>query len=352
MANKLCLTFIHVLLSFAVFSQMSDSLSNYYYYINQAELMIVDNNLIAAENKYEKAAEFKTDWYGRDYYNLALLKLKLNQPKEMMLVLEKLVRKGFDVNLLLEKEDFRNYFSTKKRIKGFNQLKIIEPTYNGNLKATYDSLYVEDSIAHELFNPEVFSHIIGKVDSSNIELIMSLIDLYGFPSESLVGIKGWFELDPIITLLSHHTEHPQFEETLDFKELILESGKRGLIKNYSVRTFRTATFTSYSYGFDGEIVKWKIREPSDSTSEKATYSDSLFTYFYRENTDSYNQIRLSKGLPTVEETFKLSKFNWEVQTDFIIGREEKEEYEVEDIKIIELITRDVKVIEIAPYSNN
>lgn len=107
---------------------MSDSLSNYYYYINQAEVLIAENNFVGAENRYEKAAEYKSDWFAKDYYNRSLLKIKLEQEKELYPILAKLIAKGFELDLLLEKESFQKYFSTKRGQKDFEKLKSIIPS--------------------------------------------------------------------------------------------------------------------------------------------------------------------------------------------------------------------------------
>ena len=68
-------------LSFCGSTQMADSLANYYFYINQAELLISENNFQGANEKYKKAKEFKINWFGKDNYNFALLQLNLSEKK-------------------------------------------------------------------------------------------------------------------------------------------------------------------------------------------------------------------------------------------------------------------------------
>ena len=184
MNSRLTLIILLLLFSYQLFAQISDSLSNYYYYVNQAEVLNTENNFVGAEKKYERAAEYKSDWFAKDYYNRSLLKIKLEQEKELYPILAKLIAKGFELDLLLEKESFQKYFSTKRGQKDFEKLKSIIPSYNVELRSIYDSLKVQDSIGQSQFNPEIFSHVVGTIDSSNVYLVLKLMEEYYFPSEN------------------------------------------------------------------------------------------------------------------------------------------------------------------------
>jgi hypothetical protein len=349
MAHELRLTIIFLLFPFSASSQMSDSLANYYYYVNQAELMISDNNLLGAEKKYERAEEFKINWYGRDYYNLALLKLKLDRLKEMVPILEKLAKNGFNVDLLLQKESFRTFFETRKGSKLLKKLKTVESTYNVELRAVYDSLYVEDSIANEKYNDLEYNFAVGKVDSSNIELFMRLINDFGFPSEDLIGIYSWFSFKPIVAIMNHHNRHQQIGRVEDFSQLIIDSGDKGLINSYAIANLFMSTSSYNQFNSLGVITQWKIKDHLKSTEEHTAYSDSMFTYNSVVNEEVIEQALKSSGLPTFKECLKLSTFNWEFQHDFILGRGVRNTYVVDDDETFRIFKSNSTPIEVFPY---
>lgn len=318
---------------------MSDSLANYYYYINQAELMISENNLVGADNKYQQAREFKLNWFGRDYYNFALLKLKLDQPKEVFFVLTALCEKGFNPNLLLEKESFKKHFETRRGKRQLEDLNKVEPTYNVKLRDRYDSLFVVDSLANERYDHDRFIYEVGQIDSSTIAFFMQLIDTYGFPSEELIGINGWFKQDPVFSIMSHHSWHNQIEERVNFSELIKKSAEEGKIKNYAVQDYVKANSSSYSFSTGGEIIKWLLKDTAQSTATHPVYSDSLFAYESYKMTKEVENQHLSIGLPTIEECLQLSKFNWENDTEFFLGTAATNTYVVNSTRVLEMVER-------------
>lgn len=339
-----------ILFSLSADAQMSDSLANYYYYVNQAELMISENNLLGAEKKYEKAREFKTNLYGRDYYNLALLKLKLENSREAIVLLKKLASKGFDLELLLKKESFKTFFETKKGKKVFTKLKEVPPSYNVKLRAIYDSLFVIDSLAGELYDRKKFNYSVAKIDSSTIDTFMGLIDQYGFPSEDLIGIYGWFSFKPIVSIMSHHSRHQQIGRVIDFVGLINKSGQDGLINNYSTAMFESYVSSYNQYRSGGKITQWKVKDSLKSTEDHYVFSDSLFTYSTNGNTEAVDNALKLIGLPIFKEGVQLSKFNWENRHDFILGMGGRDAYLIEDKETLEIIKETFSTIEITPYS--
>lgn len=325
------------------YGQMTDSLANYYFYINQAELLIAENNYLGANAKYQRASNFKSNWFGKDLYNYALLQIKLDDSKEANNTLLQLARKGFDFNLLNGLSSFSNYFETKKGKKFKNKLKEIEVIYNVDLRATYDSLYIIDSIANENYDWKNYNASISKIDSSNIERLDQLLKNSGFPTEDLVGIHGWFLYQPIVNLMIHHNRHTQIGRVIDFVGLVNQYGEAGLINNHKAAWLISNVSSHDQYNVGGTITKYVIKEDSNSV-EKVT--DSMYTYFINGYPEDLAIERQKLSLPTMMEEVKLAKFNWENETDFILGSASKQSHLIRTRRTFENLKKFRKQIEI------
>lgn len=315
---------------------MSDSLANYYYYINKAESMLAENNLTGAKNRYEKARETKKNWFGKDLYNYSLVCLKLEDYKKVSIELKALKGKGFNVNLLMKKETFRVFFESKKGKKIFSELNKITPTYDQNIRAVYDSLYIKDSIATQIHRGKTFDDSVAKIDSSNIERLDWLIREFGFPSENLVGIHGWFSHKPVLQLMRHHSSRRQIGLVKDYVGFINTAAKQGLISAYRVPKYITSISSHDQFGETGTITKWMLEDSIRSTPDGRVYSDSIYTYSINGGKVKLDGERAQIGLPLFDIKIKLSKFNWENDTEFILGSGSTPKYSIHDAETLRL----------------
>lgn len=219
-----------VLLNAAQASAAPDYLTDYYPVINQAELSIIEQDYAAALNAYQYAFAAVPSPFARDYYNAAICALLLQDEKQTYNYLEKLVEKGVSLDYLSRQPLLDSLASTRhwKRFK--RRYKKRRRTYeehaNLYLRADLDELYARDQYFRQAAGGlRVYGDTIRKIETANVQQLLTWVDKYGYPGEDLIGVADTLEQLPRFTIVIQR--QTKARKGYDFSTLLNDAVHQG-----------------------------------------------------------------------------------------------------------------------------
>ena len=200
-----CSLFLSVILTSNAQSTVFTSV--YYPNINKAELAIIQQDYRLALTHYKSAFESVKSGFARDYRNAILCAIQTKDNAFAFAYLEKVIMKRMD----------RSFFADT----AFAPL--MEKKAWRELMNSYDALYaksaegISSKLLQELIHMEerdqffrvqegsyeVFGDTIAKIDVENVTRFQQLVNIYGFPSEDLIGAY-MFEQNAPYNIILHH----------------------------------------------------------------------------------------------------------------------------------------------------
>ena len=186
----------------------SQNFKQYNQFVNKAELTIIDSNYIKALYFYQKAFGSVNFPFASDYYNALLCATFTNNYDLAFEYMYKLIHKGIKYEKFAQNKylkplqnderwnDFKNYYDKNRDtiVAGFNQ----------ELKIEFQEMLERDQAINRAGKNN--SSLKYKFDSTiyaNIVRIKEIIDLYGFPTEEMLGIDDFYD-SPFNNVLVFH----------------------------------------------------------------------------------------------------------------------------------------------------
>lgn len=190
------LLYLSLILPFTLFSAPS-KLNEYYKYIDSAELKIVENNFSKALQYYYKANKIRP-MFGVDLKNAAIAAAKIDNLDDVLYFSKKLLEKGYDIeNFNTPKSNLNKYYKEiKNHCQSIKILSSIIPEYRDILISMVNA---DQKFLNTKENRNLFKDSIDAIFAANAKKLLSLIAVYGFPSEERVGINE--EGDPAVIFI-------------------------------------------------------------------------------------------------------------------------------------------------------
>lgn len=181
------------------YSQSKD----YYSLVNEAEFLIVENKFKLANEKYKEAFKLKIDFKIVDIVNSLKCSCILNDTLPSILI-KALEEKNVTNKLIKQDKVLKKCFKANKIVLD-------------NSKATIDMHYLKlintivdkDQAIRNKPNAYVkYRKEMDSIDNENFIVFIALIDKFGFPSESKIGVsnnlRGYLEWEIIMRHLFQH----------------------------------------------------------------------------------------------------------------------------------------------------
>lgn len=295
---------IIILLTFIItFQSISQNyLQEYYPTINKAELSIIDKQYEIALKYYQESFNNVRGGFLNDFKNAIICASFLNEEKIILQYFDSLLVRGESPSYL-ETNVFSKY--NKKR----KWRKILEAKTK-NIDKYHKAINKEYRIELEkMLETDQESRKTGEkvyeTDIENAQKLKKLIDMYGFPSEKIVGIKSLklnFEYKyPYHILLLHYMRLCKtYDDLYSFRETIKQAIKVGKI-DIHLGSFLLDQELGNDYYFSAmffNIKGWYIPDFSEKDKE------------------SINQRRKELGLESIDDYIKKMTFDTEGNSDF------------------------------------
>jgi hypothetical protein len=197
MKNYLLFIFFNIQIAFGV-AQPRFNVVKYYKYINEAELCIVNDDLVLALKKYSNAFTNIERVFIKDSYNAFICAFRSHQYQ----LADEYLKMSLNAGLKLK---FLSNNSSLSDVLESDEWKKLELKYR-NYKVEYDTiLYNKLLNVHNadqavrnycyLYGKENYSYstscidTVRKVDKNNLDSVIFFISTYGFPNELLSGLE-------------------------------------------------------------------------------------------------------------------------------------------------------------------
>lgn len=206
--NLILLAFL-IQLSF-VYSQEVDY-RNYYRTINRAELKIIDSLFNDAMNVYDSAFSMVAKPFGKDYHNAALCAMLGNNDDKAFVYLDKLMKKGVDMDYF--NKDIFNSLRNSPKWTEFTKMyqakhEEIMKSFDLDLRQELETMQKKDQASDWLRmsniqqNKDSFAILVFK----NLERINEIINTKGFPDENKIGVTLLPHGNPVWIPLMHYIQ--------------------------------------------------------------------------------------------------------------------------------------------------
>ncbi len=211
---------------------MPDLLKQYYSYVNQAEMQVVESDYVLASLLYDSAFNYLTQPFGRDLYNRAVCASLLRDYKTADTLLTFLVAKAYPIDSLTIRAVFQEFFESDRGKQLIRFADTNPEHYDVKLRHLVDSILVVDQHFRKMEGGyDVYGDTIKKIDRSNVDLIEQLIAKHGFPSQALIGVYPDFDYWSIRIMIIHNQVGGWGEENqyLNFTDILYQAIYKGAL---------------------------------------------------------------------------------------------------------------------------
>lgn len=220
-----------LLLCYSVTSQAQYT-NCYYFLVNEASFLLHEKKYNESVKLYEKAFALNPDTFGPDFFVAARAYDNLGNNKQVWLMLQKAVRKGYTW-AQIEKIEWVNF----KKSKYWDKLKAEYPKQYWQFLENRDDELRDQIIRFDhadqfprvyLYDNSPFSHqLLKKIDSLNMALFKKLIAEKGFPDLQNIGYReNYYNAVP---LLLHFCKYSH-ESYLYFDPIMRQAVKDGKLR--------------------------------------------------------------------------------------------------------------------------
>lgn len=297
------------------------TLNDYYTNVYNAENCIIQEKYDSSLFYYNQA--FKTKyWFAKDIYNQLVASIKTGQIKIADKAIVKLLSLGANMTEL----------STNKTIKSFldncpPQKKILFQTTKQSYNVQYRQQLKELEDADQKIRKQELEAYTAKkeetkkIDKENIRKLLVLIEKYGFPSESKVGINAKSYEIPYLGTLMVHQATGEFQ-THNFSEILEGAFKQGQLNNklanqwYSLQNSQLLSFPIMRYGLIKIIDTTK---PARLNNRILVDTTNWFQLELQEDEIKKVNINRSKFLLEPYNKFVLKEVFAKSNDEFLIG---------------------------------
>ncbi|RYY69178.1 MAG: hypothetical protein EOO13_10270 [Chitinophagaceae bacterium] len=294
--------------------------ASYNFYCNRAELHISDALYDSALVNYGKAFSGSAKPFARDFYNASLCAVKINKFSLAGEYLYKLAELGFVVDSLQTKKGFQSYVSSAayqqlKEKTGPGKIQVVK---NVVLKRALEEL-VQDDQHFRIRNPgdymkHEYAAIIRQLDSINSYKLINLINEFGYPNESGIGLYKNQLASSLINPIIQHQQHGSPTRVVDFAPILLDAIKKGTIMVnhgialYSLTAGRDSLFGTGSFFY--------VQQPDGA------YKYAYYAVFTNGLEEKFNANRASFNMENLTDYRKKMIFflkQHEFMPDLIMG---------------------------------
>jgi hypothetical protein len=198
------------LLSFSDFlTAQVDYTKTYYPLIMKAESAILDSNYQVSLSWYQQAFQRVPHGFARDHYNALICAVELGQFDIAFQLLDSLVAKGVKKSIFeksvplqaLRKHPKWNFFIQTFEQKSFE----LNRNKNRHLKQILAGIdFLDQEFRSKKGSYKLYRDTINQIDKRNVQLLVQLIQQYGFPNEHLIGIESPFDIGLVSYIVFHH----------------------------------------------------------------------------------------------------------------------------------------------------
>lgn len=183
-----------------------DYIKAYHPLVNEAELQIVEQDFASALQLYNQAFAAVPEPFAIDYYNAAVSAMLAEDQKQAFSYLEKLALKGVSLEYVEKQEVFTPLQETKEWSKFLKNYSKNRARFNRradlDLRADLDELYAKDQFFRQAKGGlRVNGDTIRKIEASNVEFLLGVIEKHGYPGEALIGVADTLEQLPRFSIV-------------------------------------------------------------------------------------------------------------------------------------------------------
>jgi hypothetical protein len=276
-----------IFLSTSVFAQRYNAYE-YHALINHAEIQITKRCFGKALAIYEDAMGGFEQAFGKDLYNTALCAQYSGNLKKANHYVQDLIILGFEIEDFEELDVWKPLIQSKywkKTVKKKNNLHrlhfdLVNLDFLSEIRMLEDYAY---QFRREQSSSSSYEDTIRQIDERNIQRLSELMDIYGFPSEHAIGVRGLSYPPYFVVLLyeyrSHQTKLPNIHGKLE------EALQKGDLSPHMYAYLLDQN--EWSKGFGTDLLNPEL--------------GLLSRHFMSANKDDINAKRMEIGLGTISD---------------------------------------------------
>ncbi|MCC7050251.1 MAG: hypothetical protein IT239_00525 [Bacteroidia bacterium] len=256
---------IVTLFTINLYAQMSDSLIKYYYHVNKAELNIVDSLYTEALSNYKKAFSFFKTPFSKDLINVSNCCVRTKNYKKCYVFVSILTKRGISINYFQKRKDYFDFFNSKEGKQLVTECGNISYSYNPLYRYKIDSLcYQDQHFRKKEGSYSLYLDTITKIDKSNVECLNKLISVWGFPSESKIGVSEKSLSAPVYDIIIIHQRSASLTRNFDFTAMLQDAAEKGEIEAHQAaelidqssgkNIYGTTSFGLYKMALDSNLI--------------------------------------------------------------------------------------------------
>lgn len=246
------------------FGQIKD-FCQYQETINKAELNIVNVNKIQALNIYYDLLTTSDGNFAKDIYNSLILAKELNRLDTLFTLLDLVKFKNFDNDYLLglpEFSDLHKCVKWQEFIESNNKVIYIDTA----LRSKINDLHTRDQLFRiKEGSYEKYGDTIRKLDSINMDYLISLVSRGGLPGEKEIGARDFNSGQGYDIVFHHHNQkRSRNRKLLNITPILVNQVKEGRIEpnkcaiwlEYQSGEFTAGVFDVLRVSFDGKLSNY------------------------------------------------------------------------------------------------
>lgn len=322
---RLAMIIIFILISTRIFGQIKD-FRHYQENINKAELNIVNDNKIQALNTYYNLLTTNDGNFAKDIYNALILAKELNRLDTLFTLLDLVKVKNFDNDYLNELPEFSDLHKSDKWqefISSNNNVIYIDTA----LRSKINALHTRDQFFRiKEGSYEKYGDTIRKIDSVNMDYLLSLVSHGSLPGEKEIGAEDFRGGQGYDIVLHHYMQtRSRNKKLLNITPILVNQVLEGRIEpnkcaiwlEYQNGEFIAGVFDVVRVSFDGKTSKYFVPHYS---KEKKLLIDEYRKWICLEPIEDYYK-KILFVTNNKDNKFKfdirLNTFEMSNETDFL-----------------------------------